>query len=71
MITLYGFPNTRSVRIAWMLEELEQDYQYQLVDFTKGESQTPEFLAINPAGKVPALRDDELLLTESAAMSHI
>lgn len=68
MLTLYGYPNTRSIRIGWMLEELEQDYHYQLIDFAKGDIQSPEYLAINPAGKVPALRDEELVLTESAAI---
>lgn len=69
MITLYGYPNTRSLRVSWMLEELNQVYEYSLVDFSKGESQSPEFLAINPAGKVPVLIDDDLLLTESAAIN--
>jgi glutathione S-transferase len=68
MITVFGFPQTRSRRITWMLEELEQDYEFRLVDFNKGESKSPEYLAINPAGKVPAMQDDDLLLTESAAI---
>ena len=68
MITVFGFPQTRSRRITWMLEELGQDYEFRLVDFNKGESRSPEYLAINPAGKVPAMLDDDLLLTESAAI---
>jgi glutathione S-transferase len=68
MIKVYGFPQTRSRRITWMLEELGQDYEFKLVDFTKGESQSPAYLAINPAGKVPAMLDGDLLLTESAAI---
>ena len=68
MIRVYGYPQTRSRRITWMLEELQQDYEFKLVDFKKGESRSPEYLAINPAGKVPALLDGELLLTESAAI---
>jgi glutathione S-transferase len=68
MITVFGFPQTRSRRITWMLEELEQDYKFRLVDFNKGEPKSPEYLAINPAGKVPAMQDDDLLLTESAAI---
>ncbi len=68
MIKVYGFPQTRSRRITWMLEELGQDYEFKLVDFNKGESQSPEYLAINPAGKVPAMLDGDLLLTESAAI---
>ena len=68
MIKVYGFPQTRSRRITWMLEELEQEYEFVLVDFNKGEAQSAKYLAINPAGKVPAMGDDELLLTESAAI---
>lgn len=68
MIKVYGFPQTRSRRITWMLEEVEQDYEFVLIDFNKGESKSPEFLAINPAGKVPAMQDGDLLLTESAAI---
>lgn len=68
MITLFGYKHTRSLRIVWMMEELEQDYRYSLVDLAKGESQSPTFLAVNPAGKVPVMTDDALLLTESAAI---
>jgi glutathione S-transferase len=68
MITVFGYPQTRSRRITWMLEELEQDYEFRLVDFNKGDSKSAEFLAINPAGKVPAMQDGELVLTESAAI---
>lgn len=68
MMKVYGYPNSRSTRITWMLEELEQDYEFCLVDFAKGEPQSPEYLAINPAGKVPAFQEDELLLLESAAI---
>ncbi len=68
MIKVYGFPQTRSRRVTWMLEELGQDYEFILVDFNKGEPKSPEYLAINPAGKVPAMQDGDLLLTESAAI---
>ncbi len=68
MINLYGYPQTRSRRITWMLEETGAEYEFKLVDFNKGESQSDWFLAINPAGKVPAMTDGDLLLTESAAI---
>jgi glutathione S-transferase len=72
MITLYSAPKTRGTRITWLLEELMQPYDYQLIDFSKGDSQSPEFLAINPAGKVPVMKEGELILTESAAiMSYL
>lgn len=68
MITVYTFPNTRGVRITWLLEEMAQDYQLSLVDFSKGENRSPDYLAVNPAGKVPAIVDGDLLMTESGAI---
>ena len=68
MITIYGHSHSRSLRVTWMMEELQRDYNYVSIDLMKGEGRTPEYRAINPGGKVPALRDDELLLTESAAI---
>lgn len=68
MITLYGTPNTRSSRISWMLAELDMDYEFNLISFQKADHKAPDFLALNPAGKVPALKDGDLVLTESAAI---
>lgn len=68
MIKVYGSPNTRATRITWMLAELDQEYEYCCIDFKKGDNQSPMFLAINPAGKVPAFEDGDLLLLESAAI---
>lgn len=68
MIKVFGFPQTRARRITWMLEELGQDYEFVLVDFNKGEHKSPEYLAINPAGKIPSMQDGKLILTESAAI---
>ncbi|MFC3149962.1 glutathione S-transferase family protein [Litoribrevibacter euphylliae] len=68
MIKVYGFPKTRTLRVTWMLEELGVDYEYQLVNFAKGDSQSPEFLAVNPAGKVPAIEIDGQVTFESGAI---
>ena len=68
MIKVYGFPKTRATRISWMLEELGQDYEFCVVNLLAGEGRSPEFLAINPAGKVPALQDGDFVLLESAAI---
>ena len=65
---LYGFPPTRTIRALWMLRELDLDFEYVQVDPTKGEHRRPEFLAMNPAGKVPVLVDDDLMLSESVAI---
>ena len=67
-ITLYGSPMSRSLRVSWMLEELELDWRYHYVDFKTGAHQAPDYLAVNPAGKVPALRDDDLVIIESSAI---
>ncbi len=68
MVKVYGSPNSRSLRITWLLEELGIDYQYQLIDFSKGDNRTPTFLALNPAGKLPVIEDDALVMFESAAI---
>lgn len=68
MITLYGFPRSRSLRVAWVLEELGLEYAYRHVDLGRGEGQSEAFLARHPDGKVPALEDGELTLFESAAI---
>lgn len=66
MITLYSFPQSRSLRVSWTLEELGLEYQCQHVALDKGEGQTAEHLARHPDGKVPVLEDGELTLFESA-----
>lgn len=68
MITLYGVPRSRTLRAAWVLEELGIDWQFVFVDMGKGEHRSGEFLALNPCAKVPVLKDDDLLVSESAAM---
>ena len=53
---LYGFAPTRTIRALWMLRELDLDFEYVQVDLTKGDHRRPEFLVVNPAGKVPRPR---------------
>ena len=65
---LYGFPPTRSIRVLWTLRELEVEFEFVNVDPTKGELRDPEFLAMNPAGKLPVLVDGSFVLTESVAI---
>lgn len=69
MITLYGNLMSRANRVAWMLNELGLDYEHVPVSFLDGSSRRPEFLAINPNGRVPALQDDGLKLFESLAIN--
>jgi glutathione S-transferase len=65
---LYGYPNTRSTRALWALEEAAATYNYVQVNLLKGEGRSAAFLEINPGGKLPALVDGNLILTESAAI---
>jgi glutathione S-transferase len=65
---LYEFAPTRSIRVRWMLQELEVDFESVTVNLQAGEHRCPEFLKINPAGKIPVLVDNDLVLTESVAI---
>ena len=67
-LTLYHASPSRSSIVLWMLEEVGQPYDVHLVSFRKGENLTPEFLAINPMGKVPALRHGDVAVSEVAAI---
>ena len=66
MIKLYHLPRTRSVRIIWLLEELGLDYEVEVL--TGDTKSAPAFLKISPFGKVPAIEDGDLVLTESVAI---
>jgi glutathione S-transferase len=69
MITLYGLKNvTRTSRPHWTLEELAVPYEYVEINLKEKKHKTEEFLAINPNGSVPALKDDNVILFESAAI---
>lgn len=68
MFKLYGYPHSRSMRVAWALEEVGARYDYEKVDFGTHAHRAPKFLALNPGGKVPVLTDGDLVLTESAAI---
>jgi len=68
MIKVYGWPNTRSLRVVWALEEAGAGYEYVPVNLMRGEGRRPSYLSINPGGKVPTLMDGDLVLTESAAI---
>src|SRR5438477_12498114 len=65
---LYGFAPTRSARVLWTLRELEVEFELVDVDVPGGEHRRPEFLALNPAGKLPVLVDGDFVLTESVAI---
>jgi glutathione S-transferase len=68
MLTVFGFPNSRSARAVWALEEAGAGYDYVRVDLFKGEGRRPPYIDLNPGGKVPALKDGDFVLTESGAI---
>jgi glutathione S-transferase len=65
---LYGFGPTRSLRALWGLRELGADFEFISVNLMAGEQQRPDFLRLNPAGKVPILVDGDFVVTEFAAI---
>ena len=69
MLTLYGSMTSRAHRVVWMLKELGLAFEHVPTNFFDGSTHKPEFLAINPNGRVPALDDDGLLLCESLAIN--
>lgn len=65
---LYQFPPTRSLRAIWALRELDLPCEFITVNLLAGEHRDPEFLKLNPAGKLPVLVDGDVVLTESVAI---
>src|SRR5215813_13838862 len=66
MLKLYDFPmSPRARKVRIVLAEKALPYEKVTVDITKGEQKKPDYLAINPYGKVPALQDDGLAVYES------
>jgi len=68
MIKLYGITGSRALRCIWALEELGVEYELVRTHFI-GDSKKPEYLAINPNGRIPALVDGSLTLFESMAIN--
>jgi glutathione S-transferase len=67
-VTLFHAPNSRSAGARVLLEELGADYDLHVLNFKKNEQREPAYLAINPMGKVPAVRHGDALVTEQAAV---
>ena len=67
-LTLYHASPSRSSIVLWMLEELGEPYDIHLLSLTQGENRAPAYLAINPMGKVPAIRHGDAIITEAAAI---
>src|SRR5579862_1893341 len=66
-LTLYTHPMSRGRIARWMLEEVGQPYRIEVLDYATS-MKAPAYLAINPMGKVPALRHGDVVVTEVAAI---
>ena len=67
-ITLYHSPGSRAFIAYWLLEELGVPFEVQTVDISRGDQKQDWYLRINPLGKVPALSDGELVVSETPAI---
>jgi glutathione S-transferase len=67
-LTLYHISPSRSSIAHWMLEEVGEPYDIHLLSMKRGENRAPEYLAVNPMGKVPAIRHGDTVITEAAAI---
>src|SRR5664279_1999231 len=68
MMKLYWAPRTRSLRALWVIEEAGAPYERVRIDLSADEQKTPDFRAINPMAKVPALTDGLVAVAESGAI---
>ena len=69
MITLYGAMASRAHRTVWMLKELGLPFSHVPTHFLDGSTRTPQFLALNPNGRVPVLDDGGFIVFESMAIN--
>jgi glutathione S-transferase len=67
-LTLYHAAPSRSSIVRWMLEEIGEPYDIHLLRLINGDQLKPDYLAINPMGKVPALKHGDVIVTEAAAI---
>ncbi len=67
-LTLYHIAPSRSSIALWMLEEVGVPYDIKLLKMSEGDNLKPDYLAINPLGKVPALKHGDTVITEVAAI---
>src|SRR5499433_2294943 len=66
MITVFG--EGRGFRVVWLLEEMALAYRLRPVDLLAGVEEDAEFLAVNPAGFIPAIQDGDVTMVESIAI---
>ena len=69
-VTIFGSIGSRASRCLWVLEETGIEFDWRPISTLDGGNKTPEYLALNPSGKIPALKDGDLVLTESFAINQ-
>lgn len=65
---VWGIGTSRTIRAHWALMELGLDYRTEVVRTRTPDTETPEFVAINPRGKIPVLKDGPVVIAESPAI---
>jgi glutathione S-transferase len=68
-LRIYGIARTRAFRALWMAMELGLDYEHLPIEIGEAGARAPEFLAINPNGRLPVIVDDGFVLFESLAIT--
>ena len=68
-LRIYGIARTRAFRALWMAAELGLDYQHLPIEIGEAGARAPEFLALNPNGRLPLIVDDDFVLFESLAIT--
>ena len=68
MLTIHHSPLSRSMRVVWLCEEIGLEYRVEPVEMFSDAMKRPEYLAIHPLGKVPAIDDDGFVLWETGAI---
>ena len=68
-LRIYGIARTRAFRVLWMAEELGLDYEHISIETGPAGARQPEYLSVNPNGRLPAIDDDGFVMWESLAIN--
>src|SRR3974377_543250 len=68
-LKIYGVPPTRAFRALWIAEELKLAYEHVPIEIGEAGARRPDFLALNPNGRLPLIVDGDFVLRESVAIT--
>jgi glutathione S-transferase len=68
-LKIYGVARTRAFRALWMAEELQLAYEHVPIEIGEAGARRPEFLAVNPNGRLPLIADGDVVISESLAIT--